>query len=334
MTRDQLSSHFDALFSDERWHWFSYHFRFGGRAGIHPLAADIIDALVEVDARVPGFALKAADELSSLRGLEKHEPHYEQLLQRLAELHVIRRLVTHKWTFAATFDIEPKPGGGEHKNPEIRINGGEHPLLVEVKAPSLLAHIRTRSTRPAQMSTRVLEKDETAKLEDTLGPITLPRDNVVKDFLVSSEGKFEPFRRTNPDVRSIVVIVWDDFIYEPLSALLGQGSGLFTPQSFYRDSNDAPHTFSSVDGVLLIRHLHQLLFSTRGEDFIDGCASTFDYGAPDSFPFKAFIQNPHGQEMPEELVSALHGLTPSAELGAEYVPSDFIFWLNNQQSEA
>ena len=223
MTRDELANHLDTLFASDTWHWFTWHFRAGGRAGVHPFAADVIDALMAIDAKSPGFARRIAGDLSSLRGMKKHEPHYEQLLQRLAELHIILQLVTHEWSFSASFDLEPTVGDGQLRNPEMRITGGPHPLLVEVKAPSLLQHIRMRGANPAQISTRAVPKEQTAKLAEELGAVTLPRDNVVKDFLVSAESKFRPFRLADPQVRTMLVIVWDDFIYEPLSALLGEG---------------------------------------------------------------------------------------------------------------
>lgn len=334
MTRDELASHLDTLFASDAWHWFTWHFRTGGRAGIHPFAADVIDALMAIDAKSPGFAKRMAGDLSSLRGMKKHEPHYEQLLQRLAELHIILQLVTHKWSFSASFDLEPTVGDGQLRNPEIRITGGPHPLLVEVKAPSLLQHIRSRGANPAQISTRAIPKEQTAKLAEELGAVTLPRDNVVKDFLVSAESKFRPFRLADPQVRTMLVIVWDDFIYEPLSALLGKGSGLLTAQSFFRTTEGEPQVFPSVDGMLVIRHLHQLLHATRDEPFSDGCTGSFDYGAQGTFPFKAFVQNPAAMPVPEELVSALHGLPPGPELGAEYIPSDLILWVEPRPPEA
>jgi hypothetical protein len=33
------------------------------------------------------------DELAAISGREKHKPHWEQLLQRMAEIHVIRQAV-------------------------------------------------------------------------------------------------------------------------------------------------------------------------------------------------------------------------------------------------
>src|SRR6266545_1934743 len=99
-----------------KWHWFGWHFRFGSGPQAHPFAAAIVDALVAVDKLLPGFAVRMLDDLAALSGVEKHEPHYEQLLQRLAEVHVILRVVSYPWPFAATFSWDATPTEKVDKN--------------------------------------------------------------------------------------------------------------------------------------------------------------------------------------------------------------------------
>jgi hypothetical protein len=57
----------------------------------------------------------------------------------LAELLVIRQVVTYAWTFEAKFRWEPTAAGSK-KNSELLVEGGELPIGIEVKAPSLLDH--------------------------------------------------------------------------------------------------------------------------------------------------------------------------------------------------
>ena len=52
---------------------------------------------------------------------------------------------------------------------------------------------------------------------------TLPRDDPVKDFLVSANAKFEHFKKADaPNFVGVLVIVWDDFIWQdqPISPLI------------------------------------------------------------------------------------------------------------------
>jgi len=59
---------------------------------------------------------------------------------------------------------------------------------------------------------------------------------------------------------------------------------------------------------------------------IDQCRDPLEYGRDGDFPPKAFIVNPLGKGLPPCLVECLQAYTPSPEMGAEYVPSDLIWW--------
>lgn len=83
----------------------------------------------------------------------------------------------------------------------------------------------------------------------------LPRDNPIKDFLISANEKFRIFKQSNAAFLSTLVIVWDDFIYEPISAISPPQAGLFTENSFAKDDDGNPLKFEYVDCVIITRHL-------------------------------------------------------------------------------
>jgi hypothetical protein len=153
--------------------------------------------------------------------------------------------------------------------------------------------------------------------------ITLPRDNPVKDFLISADGKFQHCKEADANFIGVLVIVWDDFIYEPISSLSSESAGLLTPNSFFKDSQGVANTFEHVDGVFLIRKLHQFARAAGDQSLIDGCSDIMNYGQEGVFPFKVFIQNANGAAVPEILQRCLQGLPPMKEMGAEYTPTDF-----------
>lgn len=309
----------------KRWHWFSYHF---AQPFQHPLSDSVLRAYLDCEQHIPGFTKKMIDALASISGKEKYEPHYEQLIQRLAELHVIRQVVNFDWSVKTSFRWEPTPANGSKKNPEIIVQSNDYQIGVEVKAPSILNHIRQRSSNSLQFPARVLPKDIIEKFPGAEGGVTFPRDNPVKDFLISAEKKFAPFKQENDNFWSILVIVWDEYIYEPISSLTHPFCGFFTPNSFAQDDNGEPLQFPSVDGVIIIPHLHQLIRATRDEPLIPPCCHPLDYGQDEDFPMKAFIANPHGAAVPEIVLRCLQAYPPSLEVGSEYVPQDWIWWFN------
>jgi|SRR5271165_3558517 len=308
------------------WHWFQYHFRTLNCPGMeHPLAQSIIDALVVCDKFMPGYAKQFIDSFAAIGGKDKFEAHYEQLLQRLAELHVVKQVVSFSWPSGTLFRSEPT-AEGSRKNPEITVQNGEQTYGIEVKAPALLGHVRNRSSNGTQLPARVFSRETLVSVRRVNEKLTLPRDNPVKDFLISANDKFCSFKKRTLHFTGVLVIVWDDFIYEPISSLLHESSGLFTPKSFYRDESGAATLFPNVDGVFVIRHLHQLSRAARDEDLIDGCKHPLDFGNDGVFPFKAFIANPAGARVPDILLRCMQGYPPKPEMGAEYRPQDIVLW--------
>lgn len=134
--------------ADTGWHWFGYHFQ-----QATPFARCIIESCASIDRRASGIGTRLLDELASIGGREKDESQYEQLLQKLGEILVIERLVNCPWEAGTTFRHEPAatPGG---PRPELLITAPDGRLVVEVKTPALLKHIRARGTNGTQLAYR------------------------------------------------------------------------------------------------------------------------------------------------------------------------------------
>lgn len=217
----------------EQWHWFAYHF---SKLPLHPMARSVIDAAADCEKLIPGLGSKFIEDIARICGKEKHEPHYEQLLQKLSEMLVLRQLLSLEWPVGTTFQHEPAVSA-TGKRPELRVATPERSFLFEVKTPSLLEHIRMRSSNALQAPGRALSKDRLQEIAGD-GPLTLPRDNAVKDFLLDADKKFGEFKAQHPDT-SVLVIVWDDFIYEPITALNHEKCGLLTRNSYLKDGAGA-----------------------------------------------------------------------------------------------
>ena len=308
------------------WHWFQWCFMHQLHGQYHPFSDAIVTAIAEVDDKIPGYADEMIRALTTISGKEKHLPHYEQLLQLLAELHVIKQAVNYDWPMLEGFDYEPT-ASGSNKNPEISVRYSGMEVGIEVKSPSLITHINQRSTNPTQLVGRVIDKEAIDKLPDSQAGVTLPRDNPLKDFLVSANEKFRSFKDDRSNFYGLLIVVWDDFIYEPISALLHSNGGLFTDKSFFTDDEGNPVIFPHIDGVIVIRHLHQLMRASRDEPLIDNCGGPFDYGLDGDFPQKALIINPLSSGLPEDVPKSFQAYTPSHELGTEYTPKDIVWWL-------
>lgn len=321
-TRDELYSYAFASNICKRWHWFGYHFKMCSHGIFHPFAESIIQACLDCERYIPGFSVRMLDTLASISGKERNEEHYEQLMQRLAEIHVIRRVIQFEWPAEVTFAWEPRSSRSK-KNPELIICCLDYKFGIEVKAPSILKHARQREQNPHQVPARNLFSMDLIQTMEPEG-LTKPRDNPVKDFLLSADSKFEPFKQEIPNFNSILVIVWDDFIYEPISSLLHPASGLFTPNSFAKDSNNNCLKFLNIDGIVIVRHLHQLMNAAGDKPLGFSCKEAFDYGQDGEFPYKAFIPNPHGKPTAEIMLKCLQARPPSLELGDEYLPQDWV----------
>jgi hypothetical protein len=303
------------------WHWLQYNFSPGTDGALY-FAPLTVRALEVVDDAMPGFAAQMVSRLERIGGKEKDLSHYEQIVQWLAELLVIHHLAASDWPAGTTFAHEPTSGKSK-KNPEIGIAvPAAGSLGIEVKCPDLSAYRSIRSGSSWQLTAR--SEIDPKSLE---GGVVLPKDNPVKDFLVSANEKFAGFRSADRDFQSMLVIVWDDFINEPISALKAPSSGLLTPNSFYRDRTGAPVAYPNVDAVLVMRHQHQLRLGMANRPAADERRHFLDYGLPGAFPPHALIANPSGRALGEFWGRVLGGWALE-ELGgmAEYRPSEVVLW--------
>ncbi|MES2898672.1 MAG: hypothetical protein V4723_03035 [Pseudomonadota bacterium] len=274
---------------------------------------------------MPGYARQFIERLAGVSGRANHMPDWEQLLQQLAELHVISRVSSFYSCGECTFKLEPT-ALGSNKNPEIVVSTATYSLGVEVKAPSIFKHWESRSENPNQFASRFASKDIIMEMADGR-TATLPRDNPVKDFLISANQKFAGFALNDPRFIGVLVICWDDFIYEPISSLIQPDCGLLTENSFFAGPDGRPYRFENVAGIVVIRHLYQLVLACRDEHLMDGISHPLDYGQMGKPPWKAFFQNPHGRLVPGEVIQCFDAREVCDEMGAEYRPQEFIMWL-------
>lgn len=318
------------LFNPTWFHWFGWHFQ-----NMRPLAQDIVSTLSALDLRSPGCAQTIAARLGETGGKEKHEPHYEQLLQLLCELVVARRLC-EVFDESAGYELIWEPTGSGKKNPEFMLRGPTYDLLVEVKCPSLLKHLRAAGKNDIQLLARLGDPVVFDGMSSS-GSATRPVDNRIKDFLISAEGKFATFDRTQKPCFTLLVICWDIRMFEAVSPLINEISGLFTPRSFYADEEGNPNTFPNIDGVIVTPHMAWLIACTREEPFIGAYSSPLDYGqfgpgVPVSSP--AYIANPYStRAMPNEVVDALYGMAPDSAGDPMSAPLDMVFWLSRSASD-
>lgn len=322
MTKDEIIELF--LDSDifKKWHFFKYHFDFYNKGCEHILAKSIVESITDIENIIPDAGIDYINKISSINNREKDTKHYDQLMQVLAELLIVHHVTTFSWPELEEILYEPTPDDS-NKNPELLIRYKGTEVGIEVKAPEFVKKHNERASKPEQIPSRS-EIHKSVDKETTM----LPRDNPVKDFLISANEKFEGFKTMNPDFYGVLVIVWDDFIYEPISAISSPQAGLFTENSFAVDDNGEPLKFPNVDCVIITRHLLPIKNGTRDESLPDFCRHPLDYGRPEEFPFKIYIENPYNKhKVYPEILDCFQALTPSPELGAEYLPSDHITWL-------
>lgn len=318
MNREEITELLYSGVLSQEWHWFSYQFNPHQH---HFFSASIIDACYNIEAVLEGYTKQFAKKLSSISNKPKFEPHYEQLLQLLAELHVLNHLaLTQK---GSRFLLEPTSTDSP-KNPEVGIFNEQNEMYVEVKCKEFLRYHRKRGGTALQLTARVNTFKEYAELEFGNSEILYPPDNVVKDFLVSANDKFSGLKKTNPQAINVLVIVWDDYIFEPITALLYEQSGLLTPNSFFK-LNGENAKFDSISGIILVRHVHLLVDATRDEFFLP-----FSWDSPVSLP-KAFIPvNCSGKEA-EHIMSSFNAdhIDGLSNIAADYKPLDLVHWIRH-----
>lgn len=321
MTKIEILKEF--LNSDliNKWHWFNYHFNFYRNGLEHPFAKAIIDSIYEIGQKIPGADKDLIKKITSINGSEKNQDHYEQLMQVLSEIMVIHQVSNFSWEEKVEFQYEPKIGNTK-KKPEVNIKLESKIIGLEVKSPNLVEHRNNRAKNPFQLISRnplnkILPK----------GYITFPRDNPIKDFLISADQKFNSFKNHYKNYIGILHIVWDDFINEPISALINDPKGLFRSESFAKDKKGEILKFENVDFVVISRHRYQLHQMAAEQIFTYHIEHPLDYGKRDTFPFKVLIKKPNSKiELSKDIIDCFQVYSPSMNLGAEYTPTDMVSW--------
>lgn len=297
---------------------FSIHvFPFLAKGRLHPFIENLVNALFEIEQAVPGYAKKTINWIATI-----DKSHFEQVIQILGEIIVLRKLVSIATPDSITLEPSAAPKG---KNPEFRAQIGDKFFAIEVKTASLFDFSAERQTG-LQITAQFNELDY--NLLRQTGKIVNSRSLKVKDFLVSAEKKFQQYKQKDEfkDDLRLLFIIWDDYINEPLSALANPHCGLLTDNSFFQDSR-----FENIDGVILIRHIHQFFRNLQYGEIIDygekGVHDSFDYVNP--AVTAVCIQNPLGRKISEEEAEKLSALPIQiiTEIPvAEYQYTDFIDW--------
>ena len=301
----------------KEFHFFHYFFS----QEMSSLLMLFCSAIGKVEEHNEGFASEIIKRVSSIKG--KTTSSLEAIISIFSEVLIFSRVVNVSdiENGKRFLDVEPGLSDGK-KNPELRSRLNNNYYAIEVKTPSLNKHVKNRHHNPIQLPYRM-------PLSKTLfdgDPRTLPRDNPIKDFLVSASEKFEDYKEKFPDDFRFLFIFWDDFMYEPISALTNGTSGLLTDKTYYKDKEGNGIKFPLIDGVFIIRHIHHFRTGLLEEAYEDGTIHAFDY-QNDYLPH-VFIQNPYGRNVPRSFIDSFGAATlEETQFMAEYKPIDFIFWL-------
>lgn len=307
-------------FSRCGWHWFKYHLY-----NRHPFAVAMMQAIIACDLRIEGFAKDFLPAVAEISGKEKDPDHYDQLMQRMAELLVIRQCLQFDLP-GARYTIEPTAGASK-KRPDLVVDSDALRLVIEIKAPAANKLKELRQRESVQVLSRLPPTFGNVG-EKFAAPVVLPRDNAVKDFLISANDKFASFKEEKACV-SLLVIVWDDHIHEVITALAHPASGLLTPNSFAKDRDGVALTHPHVDGVVIVRHLAYFIHAAADKD-IEERMHAFDFGGPHSLP-NVFIPNPaSATQVPAAMLDVLRALPLGDERimhAADYRPKELILWI-------
>lgn len=327
-TKGELAANFLALYHDlcgDAQSWLSFHL---GR--LTPFGQHLLAALIDCEERVPQLGYRFIKELHAVKYVPTAvdpaawKARFEELIQKFAEILVARALCTIDWPAGTTIEFEPlnKSNG---KRPEFSVRTPERLWLFEVKCPSFIAHQHNRSVNPHQLPIRGFMRDAPHMAGDT---VTLPRDNTMKDFLVSAEQKFVGFDAG--EVTGILVVVWDLNMYEAISVLMHPQAGLLTENSWF-NVKGVTATFPSVDGVIVLNRLEQLKQGAQERiDHID----PFELGGTDALPntWCPNIGNGDLSPMVAAGFDAFHH--EGTAIGADYSIMDYVMWLEPPSATA
>jgi hypothetical protein len=152
--------------------------------------------------------------------------------------------------------------------------------------------------------------------------------------LARADAKFA-FFKAQGSCQSVLVIVWDDYIYEPITSLTSVvAKGLLTPQSYATSADGAPMSFANVDSVIVVRHLSYFIKAAREEALLER-AHAFDFGDEAALP-NVLIPVPGGAPIADFIIAGLRAIRfddPLLRAAADYNPSELIFWMGIPMGE-
>lgn len=195
----------------EKWHWFSYHFSFISVPYElkHPFAKSLVDTLLNINKKIPDYAISMIDRIASYSENEKFQNHYEQLLQICAEIYVLNQAVNYYKDAPVKIHNEPTIGNSK-MNPEFVLEFSDYKVGVEVKQPSLINHKKQRKKGTIEIPIKNEKTFSFAEQNYTKENIIKPHFNSVKDFLISANKKIKEFKNEE-NFYSILFIIWDDW---------------------------------------------------------------------------------------------------------------------------
>lgn len=308
--------------TDGRREWLSVHLAAGM---ITPFGSRLLEALAAIDARLPGSGIRFVKELAAIRYVPAShnagdwKARFEQLVQKLGEILVARTLFDGDWPDGSHFALEPtNPTTGA--KPEILIETPAHQWLFEVKCPAFIDYQNSRIANGRQLPVRSPIGDVAGMREGA----TLPRDNVLKDFLESAERKFIDFS-TKPRT-GILVVLWDGYIFEITSALSHASAGLLTENSWHRREGERV-AFGAVEGVIVLNHLEVIKVASQ---------ALWQARQDDPFRIEAAGQLPNvwcpnvGRGALDPVIAQLFNAHPLDEVSdaVGYAPTDYVMWIN------
>lgn len=305
--------------------WLSYHFGL-----LTPFGQHLLAALVDCELRVPQLGYRLIKELHAVKYVPSAvdaaawKARFEELIQKLAEILVARALCTIEWPYGTVIEFEPI-NRSNGKRPEFSVRTPERLWLFEVKCPSFITHQENRSNNPHQLPIRGFLRDAPHMAGET---VTLPRDNTIKDFLLSAQQKFSGF--DEGDVTGIVVVVWDLNMYEAISVLMHPQAGLLTENSWFKVDN-VKVSFPDVAGVIVLNRLEQLKQGSQERiDHID----PFMLGGADALP-NTWCPNIGVGDLDPVVAAGFDAFHfEGTAIGAEYSVTDYVMWFESPSAMA
>lgn len=310
----EFKKQIDEIQGDHILKYFFAHKRFS----LHPLLSPLCISLGNVNEVSNGYAEEMIRRIVALKG--KSENVMEEILSVFSEIFVANHAVNISDSVDGVKYFVDEPGSREgKKNPEFRSIYKGMSYCVEVKKPKLISHANTRN-KPMHLPARAAAIKITDK-ENT----TFPRDNPIKDFLISAQSKFEAYIDDYPDDYRFLFIMWDDHMYEPISSILHSYQGLLTEGTFFRDANNNAVKFPLIDGIIIVKHLQNFRSALLERPLNDEIRHSFQYKK--KYPLHAFIQNPQGRKVPEEFIDVFDCMPEVLfDRFSDYAITDFVQW--------